>query len=63
MLGLCQINEVYGDRMTLKNKIKLGLASLSEEESFNAPRRSRSTGEYRDDHAKAEPEEYQKENE
>lgn len=47
--------------MTLKNKIKLGLASPSEEDSFNAPRRSRSTGEYRDDHAKAEPEEYQKE--
>ncbi len=47
--------------MTLKNKIKLGLASQSEQDSFNAPRRSRSTGEYRDDHAKAEPVEYQRE--
>jgi len=47
--------------MTLKNKIKLGLASPSEEESFNAPRRSRSTGEQTNDHAKAEPEEYQRE--
>lgn len=54
-------SEVMGHKMTLKNKIKLGLASPSEEDSFNAPRRSRSTGEYRDDHAKVEPEEWQKE--
>ena len=49
--------------MTLKNKIKLGLASPSEEESYNAPRRSRSTGEQTNGHAKAEPREFQKEDE
>ena len=49
--------------MTLRNKIRLGLASSSEEESYNRPRRSRSTGEWTDDHAKAEPQEFQKEDE
>ncbi len=47
--------------MTLKNKIRLGLASQSEEESYNAPRRSRATGQFPDSPAKAEPEEFQKE--
>lgn len=44
--------------MTLKNKIRLGLASTSEEESYNRPRQSRHTGEWTDDHAKVEPQEY-----
>ena len=47
--------------MTLKNKIKLGLASQSEQDSFNTPRRSRSNGQFPDSPAKAEPEEFQKE--
>ena len=46
--------------MNLRNRIKLGWASPSEEESYNGPRRNK-TGEITDDHAKVEPVEWQKE--
>ncbi len=49
--------------MTLRKRIEMGWASPSEEESFNGSRRSRHTNEITDDHAKAEPEEYQREDE